>query len=73
MGWSILGAVLANAYMVIHSLEKCGIWVPIAGSKHSKINIANLNSEDEDEQTTDASDEDLDSFSGWNTICIDTY
>ena len=54
--------------MVIRSFEKCGISIPIDGSKDDEINIANIDnytvaSEDEDEEATDASDEDEDPFS----------
>ena len=58
--------VLANADMEIRSFEKCGISVPIDGSKDDKINIASLNKytvDSEDKDATDASDEDEDPFS----------
>ena len=58
--------VSANADMVIHLFEKCGISVPIDGSEDDKINIANLNKytvDSEDKDATDASDEDEDPFS----------
>ena len=53
---------------MIRSFEKCGISIPIDGSKDDKINIGNIDnytvaSEDEDKEATDASDEDKDPFS----------
>ena len=52
----------------MHSFEKCGISLPIDGSEDDKISIANIenytmDSEDENEEATDASDEDEDPFS----------
>ena len=52
--------VSANTEMVIRSFEKCGISIPIDGSKDDRINIANIDNytvASEDEEATDASDE----------------